>query len=215
MELFFHHFTKPKNYLFPVHETPSRTPKKTTWLPKLITWDRIDALYAQEPWEALRQHPTPISFEITGWFQSLVELYQDFEDHHRQALWESTHVLPITSDQRKTDPDLANFCKERKQRRSRSGHRWKNVLRFILQGMISGQCDLDILLDPYFLHFPRATDKKMWYPGLGSKSRSIPDLATALSMLDFAEPWRNQFRSAIVNHPGSSIPRLIGKFVVK
>ena len=126
-----------------------------------------------------------------------------------------TYVLPITSDQRKTDPDLAKFCEERKQRRSRSGHRWKNVLRFILQGMISGQCDLDILLDPYFLHFPRTTDKKMWYPGLGSKSRSIPNLATALSMLDFAEPWRNQYRPAIVNHPGSSIPRLIGKFVAK
>uniref|UniRef100_A0AAV1TA75 Uncharacterized protein n=1 Tax=Peronospora matthiolae TaxID=2874970 RepID=A0AAV1TA75_9STRA len=81
--------------------------------------------------------------------------YREFEALHRQALWESTHVLPIiVGPSRAKDAELSIFCEERRRRRSRSSHRWKAVLRIVLEGLVGGQCDLDILLDPFFLHFP-------------------------------------------------------------
>ena len=84
------------------------------------------------------------------------------------------------------------------------------ILRFILNGMIAGHCDLDILLDPFFLHFPSHMEVSPWYPGL--REKSILNLISALPLLDAAEPWRTQYRSSIADHPGSSIARLQGKF---
>ena len=82
----------------------------------------------------------------------------------------------------------------------------------VLQGMIDGLCDLDILLDPVFLHFPRLNEKRVWYPGLSVKRANLPNLITALSIDYAAERWRSQFRGRIASHPGSSLPRLVGKF---
>ena len=141
-----------------------------------------------------------------------METYRAYEDRPRQTLWESTHVLPISSRQRQENPALAEFCEARRQRRSRSGHSSKFVLRFILQGMIDGYCDLDILLDPLFSHFPASSEKILWYPGLECKTTKIPNLMTALSLADSVEPWRNLYRSAIAKHPGSLITRISGKF---
>ena len=86
--------------------------------------------------------------------------------------------------------------------------RCKTCLRFIRQGMIEGYCDLDVLLDPFFLHLPAPSEKRVWHPGLGCKTTKIPNLVIALSMDVSAEPWRNQYRSAIVNNSGSSITRI-------
>ena len=80
--------------------------------------------------------------------------------------------------------------------------------------MIEGYCDLVILLEPVFLHLPRLTEKQFWYPGLGTRKTNIPNLASALLLTNSAEPWRNQYRDAIADHPGMSIPLLAGKFVV-
>ena len=157
----------------------------------------------------------PLFFKPVGWFKKLFDLYREFEDRDRQVLWEAAHVLPISREQRDRDPALEIFARERKQRRSRSGPRWKGILKFILQGMIEGHCDLDIFLDPFFMHFPRSNEQRMWYPGLGNKRPNLPNLATALYQTDAAEPWRNQYRAAIAQHPGSSHPRLTGKFIVK
>ena len=89
------------------------------------------------------------------------------------------------------------------------------MLRFILQGMIDGHCDLDLLLDPFFMHFPSLTEMRPWFPGYGDPQKNIPNLVTALARLDKAEPWRNQFRSRIADHPGSSIARISGKYFPK
>ena len=66
--------------------------------------------------------------------------------------------------------------------------------------LVLGHCDLDILLDPIFLHFPRPNEVKTWYPGLSEGRTDIPTLVTALSMGDEAEPWKNQFRFSISDH---------------
>ena len=40
---------------------------------------------------------------------------------------------------------------------------------------------------------------------------NTPNMASALSLLECAEPGRNQYRSSLDMHHGSSIPRLTGK----
>ena len=80
----------------------------------------------------------------------------------------------------------------------------------ILQGMIDGLCNLDILLDPMFLHFPRLNEDRVWYPGLSVQRANLPNLITAQSIDHAAERWRNPFRVSVSSHPGPSIPLLVG-----
>ena len=214
VEFFYRHLSRPRGYIF----TPQANPKSlldSAWIPRLITPAQVTAIYDQKPWNVTRRPIAPISFPLTGWFNELADIYLEYEDRHRQALWEAIHFLYISRELRKEYPELAQFCQQRKQRRSRSGPRWKTILRVILQGMIEGHCDLDILLDPYFLHFPVYAEVRPWYPGLDCKQKNIPNLITALSLLDSAEPWRNQYRSSIADHPGSSLARLSSKFFPK
>uniref|UniRef100_A0AAV1UFL6 Uncharacterized protein n=1 Tax=Peronospora matthiolae TaxID=2874970 RepID=A0AAV1UFL6_9STRA len=142
--------------------------------------------------------------------------YREFEAHHRQALWESAHVLQIiVGPSRAKDPRLSFFYEERRRRRSWSSPQWKVVLRIVLEILVGGQCDLDILLDPFFLHFPGRFETSWWYPGFGRRQNNIPKLASALHLADSADPWRSQYRAAIADHPGSSIDRLRTKFVAQ
>ena len=175
IDLFYHHFPKPKGYIFPVQLGKVRPPPESSWSSQLITSTKIEQFYDQRPWDLYDQTIHPISFKPSGWFEKLVEAYEGFVDSHRQALWESTHCLWISDEQRKTDPGLAAFARARRQRRSRAGPRWKRVLQLILQGMIDGLCDLDILLDPIFLHFPRPNEARVWYPGLSVRRTNIPN----------------------------------------
>ena len=71
--------------------------------------------------------------------------------------------------------------------RTRSGPRWKTALRFILQGMIDGHCDLDLFLYPFFMHLPSLVEMCPWYPGLGDSQKNIANLISALTRLDPAE----------------------------
>ena len=171
----------------------------------MISSALIASLYSQETWEILDQPIEPISFLVTGWFKELKEMCRAFKYLHRQTLWKSTHVLPISSRQRQADPWLTTLCEERQQRRSRSGIRWKTVLRFIVEGMIEEHFGLDILFDPFFLHVPAPSEKIVWCPGLGIKTTEIPNLITALSLAASAEPWSNKYRFAITKNPESSI----------
>ena len=77
--------------------------------------------------------------------------------------------------------------------------------------MIEGHCDLNILLDLFFLHYVALSEKQIWYPGLRRNTIKIPNLITALSLADIAEPWRSQYRYSIAKHPGLSITRICGK----
>ena len=77
--------------------------------------------------------------------------------------------------------------------------------------MAECHCDLDIFLDPFFLHYPRMHEERVRYPGLRHNA-DTPDLLKALEIADREDPWRNQFRNAPKDHPGSQIPRLQNKF---
>ncbi|OWZ00340.1 hypothetical protein PHMEG_00028488 [Phytophthora megakarya] len=59
----------------------------------------------------------------------------------------------------RSDPYLVLFVVERKNRRSHAGARWKQLLQLFLIAISEGWCDLDLLLDPYFIHFPKRTDE--------------------------------------------------------
>ena len=109
--------------------------------------------------------------------------YLELESSHRQALWESTHAFPINPAQRRSKPFMQAFWRQRKQRRSRFGARWKSSLETILSGMVAGHCDLDILLDPFFIHYPRPHEERVWYPGFGNSG----DPADHLEALDPAD----------------------------
>uniref|UniRef100_A0AAV1VNR9 Uncharacterized protein n=1 Tax=Peronospora matthiolae TaxID=2874970 RepID=A0AAV1VNR9_9STRA len=210
IELLFHHYSKPRNFLFPFYNH-GRAPPTGTWASGLISRQHIEALYATAPWDNIIVPVNPISFTMTGWYRDMSHRYLELESTHRQALWESTHAFPIPPAQRRSERFMQTFWRQRKQRRSRFGARWKNFLKMILSGMIAGHCDLDILLDPFFLHYPRPHEDRVWYPGLGH-SNDPADLLEALDMADQEDPWRNQFRNAYWDHPGSQIPRLQDKF---
>ena len=133
------------------------------------------------PWNQYPSQVTPFSFHETGWFAELASAYRDFETRYRQALWEATHAIYLPAEQRDRDPKLARIYQQRKQRRSLSVPRWEIILRFILQGMIDGHFDLDLFLDPFFMHLPSPVEMRPWYPwypGLGdcSEKHSQPDL---------------------------------------
>ena len=181
------------------------------WAPQLIFLDRSRLSTAKYHGKCSIEPIESISLLVTEWFKKLVETYRAFGDCHRQALWKSTHVLPISSRQRQDDLKLTTFCEKRRHRRSRSGPRWKTVFRFVLQGMIEGHCDLGVLLDPFFLHFPDSSKKRIWYPGSGCKKIKFPNFITALSLADSDDPWRNQYQSAIAKNHGSSITRISRK----
>ena len=129
---FFHHFSKPAEFIFPASGKSCRPPA-SAWSAQLITFTQISRLYDRRLWEIYERRIDPISFQRGGWFHILLAQYYDFEDRHRQAFWKASHFLPISIPQRRSDSDLATFAKERNQRRSRSEPKWKRVLRTILQ----------------------------------------------------------------------------------
>ena len=92
-------------------------------------------------------------------------MYRDFETRHRQALWNATHAIYLPVDKRDRDPELAHLRKQRKQRTLRSGPWWKKVFRYILQGMIGGDCNLNLFLDFIFMHLPSLAELRPYYPG--------------------------------------------------
>ena len=105
-------FYKPKFFPFPAYKAPRPSALRADqWAPQLISFAQITSLYSQEPCNILDQPIEPISFLVTGYFKELSGPYCAFKNLHRQALWKSTHVPPISSRQRQADPELAGFVK--------------------------------------------------------------------------------------------------------
>ncbi|OWZ02512.1 hypothetical protein PHMEG_00025914, partial [Phytophthora megakarya] len=161
-------------------------------------------------------------FPIDGRLGFLIERYSAVEFQDLIAFWESKHRFPVSSALIRSDPYLAAFVVERKNRRSHAGARWKQILRLFLIAMRESWCDLDLLLDPYFLHFPKRTDEVAWFPGIEARSAHIADpqlnrrepadLIEALAECDAADPWRTHYRQYHAGHPARRIARLAGKF---
>ncbi|ETP00022.1 hypothetical protein F441_22556 [Phytophthora nicotianae CJ01A1] len=150
------------------------------------------------------------------WRDDLVDesnrLYASYEDEHLRAYWDSTHAFPVSITKRRASRYLDAFHTDRKQRRSRAGARWKSFLQQVLIGLLRGYCDLDLLLDPFFLHFPRPGEAGAWYPGI-EDGADPADLLEALTITDVADRWRNHYRHVPEEHPALEIARLRGKFL--
>ncbi|KAE9319648.1 hypothetical protein PF008_g18218 [Phytophthora fragariae] len=122
----------------------------------------------------------------------------------------------------KKHPWLAVYRKERNNRRSHAGNRWKAFLEVLIVAMREGWCNLDLLLDPFFLHFPKRSETVTWFPGLTARQANLADptlhrhepvdLLAALGEDNSADPWRNHFRDLPQQHPANSISRLTDKF---
>ncbi|OWY96203.1 hypothetical protein PHMEG_00033590, partial [Phytophthora megakarya] len=192
----------------------------------LITGQNVRDLMAALPLNVVTgaNIPEPMSFEITvdcrlGF---LIERYSAVEFQDLIAYWESTHRFSVLSSLIRSDPYLATFVVETKNRQSHAGTRLKQILRLFLIAKREGWCDLDLLLDPYFLHFPKLKDEVAWYPWIEVRSANLADpqlnrrepadLFEAPAECDAADPWRTQYRLHHAGHPARRIARLAGKF---
>ncbi|OWY95839.1 hypothetical protein PHMEG_00034054, partial [Phytophthora megakarya] len=213
-------------WIFPSHLPRAAIPRSGQCCGHLITGQNVRDLMAALPWNVLTgaNIPEPMSFEITvdGRLGFLIERYSAVEFQDLIAYWESTHHFPVSSALIRSDPYLAAFLVERKNRQSHAGARWKQILRLFLIAMREGWCDLDLLLDPYFLHFPKRTVGVAWYPGIEARSANIADpqlnrrepadLIEALAECDAADPLRTHYRLHHAGHPARWIAHLASKF---
>ncbi|OWY90429.1 hypothetical protein PHMEG_00041447, partial [Phytophthora megakarya] len=123
------------------------------------------------------------------------------------AYWESTHYLEITTAMANADSDLFTYHANRRKRRMRVGESWRKLMGDMVVMMRAKWADVDLLLDPYFLHLPTKQDRVRWYPGSVSRAANLAqptanlpepiDLITALFECDQADPWRNHFRDPV------------------
>ncbi|OWZ02145.1 hypothetical protein PHMEG_00026342 [Phytophthora megakarya] len=191
-------------WTFPSRLPRAAIPRSGQYCSHLITGQNFHDLMVALPWNVLTgaNIPEPMSFKITvdGRLGFLIEIYSAVEFQDLIVYWESTHRFPVSSALIRSDPYLATFVVERKNRRSHAGARWKQILRLFLIAMREGWCDLDLLLDPYFLHCP-------------SLNRREPaDLIEALAECDAADPWRTHYRLHHAGHPARRIARIAGEF---
>ncbi|OWZ07448.1 hypothetical protein PHMEG_00020153 [Phytophthora megakarya] len=71
------------------------------------------------------------------------------------------------------EPDLFVYHQDRRQRRIRVGDHWRKLLGACIQMMRGQWADIDLLLDPYFLHLPTPQDRVRWYPGSVSRAANL------------------------------------------
>nr|KAE8931733.1 hypothetical protein PF009_g18215 [Phytophthora fragariae] len=201
-------------WLFPTL-APSAHPHPSTY-EHLITGAAVDVLMnlSPPPWVSLDNEEAPLTFipHIRGRMRhNFAQAYLEYEERHLQSIWGSRHTLPITEAMCLADPLLAAYHEQRRQRRSRAGVAWRQFLaKYVVPAIRRHLCDIDILLDPFFLHFPKPRVLKEWYPRLTGNATTFAD---ALEILDAEEPWRFQYRLNPQDHPAMQIARLAGKFI--
>ncbi|OWZ08873.1 hypothetical protein PHMEG_00018518 [Phytophthora megakarya] len=171
----------PPGFLFPVRTPFVRAPIPVTgYRSELITGANVLALMATELWRLLRQnHPTPLTFDHNLHRRDATPLwriavsYAALEEDHLIAYWESTHYLEITKAMAAADHDLLVYHQDRRQRRIRAGESWRRMLGEVVLMMRAQWADIDVLLDPYFLHLPTTRDWLRWYPGSVSRATNL------------------------------------------
>ncbi|KAE9083130.1 hypothetical protein PF005_g21995 [Phytophthora fragariae] len=201
-------------WLFPTL-APSAHPHPSTY-EHLITGAAVDVLMnlSPLPWASLNNEEAPLTFipHLRGRMpHNFAQAYLEYEDRHLQSIWESTHTLPITEAMCLSDPLLAAYHEQRRQRRSRAGVAWRQFLaKYVVPAIRRHFCDVDILLDPFFLHFPKPCVLTKRYPRLTGNATTLAD---ALEVLDAEEPWRLQYWLNPQDHPAMQIAPLAGKFI--
>ncbi|OWY98678.1 hypothetical protein PHMEG_00030499, partial [Phytophthora megakarya] len=218
----------PASFLFPYRVPPVRAPiPMVGYLSGLITGAHVLALMATERMLG-RRRPTPLTFDHNLHRRAQTPLwriavsYAALEEDHMIVYWESTHYLKITSAMTDAESDLFTYHQDRRQQRIRAGESWRKLVGDVVLMMRAQWADIDLLLDPYFLHLPTKQDRVRWYPGsvsraanLAQPSANLPEptnLITALCECDQADPWRNHYTDPGSVHPLRNIPRLVNKF---
>ncbi|OWZ04124.1 LOW QUALITY PROTEIN: hypothetical protein PHMEG_00024029 [Phytophthora megakarya] len=171
----------PINFMFPYRVPPVRAPQPVVgYCSGLITGANVLALMATEPWRMLRRRrPTPLTFDhnLHRWAQTplwrITVGYAALEEDNMITYWESTHYLKITTAMTCADADLFTYHADRRQRRIRAGESWRKLLGDVVLMMRAMWADIDILLDPYFLHLPTKQDRARWYPGSVSRAANL------------------------------------------
>ncbi|OWZ20299.1 hypothetical protein PHMEG_0005298 [Phytophthora megakarya] len=199
-------------WIFPGHVPRTATPRADHYCSHLITAKNVRDLMATLPWNVLTgaNIPDPISFEITvdGRLGFLFERYSAVELQNLIVYWESTQCFPVSLALVRSDPYLALLVVERKNRRPHAGARWKQLLQLFLIAMRGGWCDLDLILDPFFLHI-EARKANLTNPQL--HPREPATLIEALAEFDAADHWRTRYRLYHADHPASKITCLVRK----
>ncbi|GMF47162.1 unnamed protein product [Phytophthora fragariaefolia] len=165
-------------WIFP-HLDPENRPQyiSTNYCSDLVTEVNVRALLDTRPWDTLEGTDNMIAIEadVGGRPGLLIQAYRDFETSALMSYCESTHSVPIPDSAVRRDPWLGVYHKERNNRRSHAGRRWKAILELLIIAMREGWCDLDILLDPFFLHFPKRVETVTWCPGVDSRQVNLSD----------------------------------------
>ncbi|ETI30032.1 hypothetical protein F443_22848, partial [Phytophthora nicotianae P1569] len=182
------------------------------WRDDLVDESKVRDFIASAPWEVLAALLDPLMFKSQDWFRHMKQLYASYEAEHLRAYWDSTHAFPVSITKRRASRYLDAFYTDHKQRRSRAGAQWKPFLQQVLIGLLRGYCDLDLLLDPFFLHFPRPGEAGAWYPA-NVYGADPADLLEALTITGATDRWRNHYRDVPEDHPALEIARLRGKFL--
>uniref|UniRef100_H3GZT1 Uncharacterized protein n=1 Tax=Phytophthora ramorum TaxID=164328 RepID=H3GZT1_PHYRM len=212
-------------WMFPTDETAMPPLREDQYCEELITEQNVRDLLATRPWEVLENAGQAITFDpaAAGRLGQFAREYLVHETRDLQTYWESTHSFPISKAKCSANPWLARYRKSRSNRRGHAGTRWKHVLWLLILAMRDGWCDLDVLLDIYFLHFPTRSEKVTWYPGVVSRLAKLANplvsqdepttLLEALDECNEADPWRNHFRDSPQDHPAYRLTRIAGKFL--
>ncbi|OWZ12635.1 hypothetical protein PHMEG_00014175 [Phytophthora megakarya] len=210
----------PPGFLFPARSPFVRAPiPRSGYRSELITGANL---------VLRRNRPTRLTFDhnlhwrANNLLWQIAVSYAGLEEDHLIAYWESTHYLEVTKAMLASDPDLFIYHQDQRQRRICVGDRWRKLFGACLPMMRSQWVDIDLLLDPYFLHLPMPQHRVRWYPGsvsravnLAQPTANLPeptDLITALFECGQADPWWNHYRDSGTAHPSLQIPRLANKF---
>ncbi|KAE9266189.1 hypothetical protein PF001_g30581, partial [Phytophthora fragariae] len=219
----------PSGWLFPGHVRGTRKPiPGVGYRDDLITGANIQALINSRPWTVLANPATRLTFDLAlhrgaqTRLGRIADAYLAYEDLQLWTYWETTHYLPITRPQRAADPLLEQYHAARHHRRIAAGERWRHLLRDMLPMFREQWADVDLLLDPFFLHLPTIQDEITWYPGIISRAANAGnpaqhqgepnDLLEALVEADTHDHWRNHYRDRPQDHPARRIGRLVAKF---
>ncbi|EGZ13594.1 hypothetical protein PHYSODRAFT_335352 [Phytophthora sojae] len=176
----------------------------------------VEALYKASPWKIfLDNMPDPVSFDIGDpRFQPLLAIIRDVltRNDNRGALvfWEITHSIEISISKASAESWEVKFTSDRKNRRSHFMKMLLPVFEEVARLCKAHLCDLDILLEPFFLPLIGTCP---WFPK--GASGASGDLLHVLRTTDEAEPWRLFYWNARAKHPSMNEPihtRLRGKF---
>ncbi|EGZ23378.1 hypothetical protein PHYSODRAFT_324596 [Phytophthora sojae] len=139
----------------------------------------VEALYKASPWKIFLDYmPDPVSFDIGDpRFQPLPAIIRDVptRNDNRGALgfWEITHSIEISISKASAESWEVKFTSDRKNRRSHFVKMPLPVFDEVARLCKAHVCDLDILLEPFFLP-PIATCP--WFPKGASGGAVAPVL---------------------------------------